>query len=260
MTVAATGNSLPWTPDTSLHAGVYKIYWVPSDDTESEVDSPTFTLGQIGKSDSQISSTSSGSGDGTSTPTTTNGGVISASSSMANDQPQPNQSNPLTNTIKISIAVSVVLGLTLIMLVAFIFIRRRRYLATMPKTKRQLATKEIADDNDSWYGEHQFKAELPALAESETAMGSCVNLVKKKHVSVNAEPVEMDAYFFMNDIKKVDDGKQTKEGTIGLGLGLGDLEELLEPRELDAGTIMDKSEIGHKFNVSVRNNVNHVEI
>ncbi|KAF7958032.1 hypothetical protein EAE96_003599 [Botrytis aclada] len=275
--VATSGNSLTWTPDNSLRAGVYKIFWVPSDNTQPEVDSPTFTLGQIpAGSSTNTSSTnnsqansigvnSTASPPETFTPTTTSGGVASASTSPMNTQSASTSSNSLTNTIKISISVSIILGVTLIMVIAFILIRRRRYLASTPRTKRQLITKEIADDNDSWDGERQFKPELPT--ESEAATRSYVDLVKKKHVSVNVEPVEMDAYSVGEDMtpaRRLDERRErrkTGEMDMGLGLGLGDVEELVEPRELDvgnSGTIYGEGKIGHRFNV--RDNVNIVGI
>ncbi|KAM0136989.1 hypothetical protein ACHAP3_004327 [Botrytis cinerea] len=277
MAVATSGNSLLWTPNNSLQAGVYKIYWVPLDNTQPEVDSPTFTLGQMPVSSSTNTSSASNnqassiginsttSPTGTSTPTAANGEAASASSSSMSAQPASNSSNSLTNTIKISISVSIILGVTLIMVIAFILIRRRRYLATTPRTKRQLTTKEIADDNDSWDGERQFQPELPT--ESEAATRSYVDLVKKKHVSVNAEPVEMDAYFGGRDVKSgngIDERKErrkTREMDAGLGLGLGDVDELVEPRELDvgnSGTIYGEGKIGHRFNV--RDNVNIIGI
>ncbi|KAJ8068611.1 hypothetical protein OCU04_002318 [Sclerotinia nivalis] len=265
--VATTGNSLPWTPNHSLHTGVYKIYWVPSGNTQSQVDSPTFTLGQVSSSSStstssahksQASSNSSSkpsSTTGTSNPTTRIGGAASSSSSTMNTPSETNQTNSLTNTIKISIAISIILGLTLIMVIAFMLIRRRRYLASIPRTKRQLTTREIAHDNDSWYGEHQFKPELSI--ESEAATSSYVELVKKKHVSINMEPVEMEAYFVrknVNDRYEIDDRGNMKDmRETGFGLGLGNVEELVEPRELDAGTTLGKGKIGRRFNV--RDNV-----
>ncbi|KAF7893545.1 uncharacterized protein EAF02_001083 [Botrytis sinoallii] len=275
--VATSGNSLTWTPDNSLRAGVYKIFWVPSDNTQSEVDSPTFTLGRMpaGSSTntssannsqaSSIGANSTASPTVTSTSTAENGGAASALTSPMSTQSASNSSNSLTNTIKISISVSIILGVTLIMVIAFILIRRRRYLASTPRTKRQLTTKEIADDNDSWDGERQFKPELPT--ESEAATRSYVDLVKKKHVSVNAEPVEMDAYFVEkgvksgNEIDEQNNRRKTRESDMGLGLGLGDVEELVEPRELDvgnSGTIYGEGKIGHRFNV--RDNVNIIGI
>ncbi|TGO24601.1 hypothetical protein BPAE_0099g00370 [Botrytis paeoniae] len=277
MAVATSGNSLTWTPDNSLQAGVYKIYWVPSDNTQPEVDSPTFTLGQMpaGSSTSTSSATniqpssagasSTNSPTGISTPTVANGEAASASTPPVSTQLASNSSNSLTNTIKISISVSIILGVTLIMVIAFILIRRRRYLASTPRTKRQLTTKEIADDNDSWDGECQLKPELPT--ESEAATRSYVDLVKKKHVSVNAEPVEMDAYSVgeeMTAARALDERnarRKTREMNMGLGLGLGDVEELVEPRELDvgnSGTIYGEGKIGHRFNV--RDNVNIIGI
>ncbi|TGO14932.1 hypothetical protein BTUL_0046g00200 [Botrytis tulipae] len=273
--VATSGNLLTWTPDKSLQAGVYKIVWVPSDNTQPEVDSPTFTLGQMpaGSSTNTTSAnngqtSSTGASSTTSLPasfTAVNGGADSAMTSPISTQPASDSSKSLTNTIKISISVSIILGVTLIMVIAFILIRRRRYLASTPRTKRQLATKEIADDNDSWDGERQFEPGLPT--ESEAATRSYVDLVKKKHVSVNAEPVEMDAYSFERDVKGgngIDDQsnrRKTTETDMGLGLGLGDLEELVEPRELDvgnSGTIYGEGKIGHRFNV--RDNVNIIGI
>lgn len=277
MAVATSGNSLLWTPNNSLQAGVYKIYWVPSDNTQPEVDSPTFTLGQMpagsststsSASNNQASSigiSSTTSPTGTSTPTAASGEADSASIPSISTQSASSSSNSLTNTIKISISVSIILGVTLIMVIAFILIRRRRYLATTPRTKRQLTTKEIADDNDSWDGERQFQPE--SATESEAATRSYVDLVKKKHVSVNAEPVEMDTYFGGREVKSgngIDERKErrkTREMDAGLGLGLGDVEELVEPRELDvgnSGTIYGEGKIGHRFNV--RDNVNIIGI
>ncbi|TGO34959.1 hypothetical protein BHYA_0175g00120 [Botrytis hyacinthi] len=275
MVDATWGNSLNWTPDKSLQAGVYKIFWVPSDNSQPEVDTPTFTLGQMSAS-SSINKSSANNGQARSTgvnpttslpatPTAANGGVASFVTSPMSTQPASDSSNSLTNTIKISISVSIILGVTLIMVIAFILIRRRRYLASTPRTKRQLAMKEMADDNDSWDGERQFEPELPT--ESEAATRSYVALVKKKHVSVNAEPVEMDAYFVTRDVKsgnRIDernDRRKTRETDMGLGLGLGDVEELVEPRELDvgnSGTIYGEGKIGHRFNV--RDNVNIIGI
>ncbi|KAF7864408.1 hypothetical protein EAF04_006542 [Stromatinia cepivora] len=174
--------------------------------------------------------------------------------------PETKQTNSLTNTTKISIAISIILGLILIIVIVFVLIRRRRYLASIPRTKRQLTTREIADDNDSWYGEHQFKTELSI--ESEAATRSYVELVKKKHVSINMEPVEMEACFVRKNMKdgnemgdrgNVKDMKET-----GFGLGLGNVEELVEPRELDAGTTLGEGRIGRRFNV--RDNVHIVGI
>ncbi|KAF7907023.1 uncharacterized protein EAF01_004610 [Botrytis porri] len=275
--VATSGNSLTWTPDNSLRAGVYKIYWVSSDNTQPEVDSPTFTLGQKSAGSSTSTSSANNSQD-TSTgasstssptevtdPTAAKGGAASASTSPMGTQPASNSSDSLTNTIKISISVSIILGVTLFMAIAFILIRRRRYLASTPQTKRQLTTKEIADDNDSWDGERQFKPQLPT--ESEAATRSYVDLAKKKHVSVNVEPVEMDAYSVVRDTKsgnRIDERnerRKTREMDIGLGLGLGDVEELVEPRELDvgnSGTVYGEGKIGHRFNV--RDNVNIIGI
>ncbi|TGO78772.1 hypothetical protein BELL_0054g00100 [Botrytis elliptica] len=253
MAVATSGNSLTWTPDNSLRAGDYKIFWVPSDDTQPEVDSPTFTLGQmsVGSTNtssanhsqaSSIGANSTASPTETSTPTAENGGAASALTSPMSTQSASNSSNSLTNTIKISIS-----------------------LASTPRTKRQLTTKEIADDNDSWDGERQFKPELSI--ESEAATRSYVDLVKKKYVSVNAEPVEMDAYFVEKDVKSGNEmdernnRRKTRESDMGLGLGLGDVEELVEPRELDvgnSGTIYGEGKIGHRFNV--RDNVNIIGI
>ncbi|KAF7919265.1 hypothetical protein EAE99_008567 [Botrytis elliptica] len=135
--VATSGNSLTWTPDNSLRAGDYKIFWVPSDDTQPEVDSPTFTLGQmsVGSTNtssanhsqaSSIGANSTASPTETSTPTAENGGAASALTSPMSTQSASNSSNSLTNTIKISISVSIILGVTLIMVIAFILIRRRR--------------------------------------------------------------------------------------------------------------------------------------
>ncbi|TGO55871.1 hypothetical protein BCON_0085g00220 [Botryotinia convoluta] len=277
MAVATSGNSLIWTPDNSLKAGVYKIYWVPSDNSQPEVDSPTFTLGQMpagsstktsSANNSQASSTGASSITSpteVSNPTAANGGAASALTSPMSTQLASNSSNSLTNTIKISISVSIVLGVTLIMVISFILIRRRRYLASTSRTKRQLTTKEIADDNDSWGGERQFKPELPT--ESEAATRSYVDLVNKKHVSVNVEPVEMDAYSVgegMTAARGLDERRErrkTREMDMGLGLGLGDVEELVEPRELDvgnSGTIYGEGKIGHRFNV--RDNVNIIGI
>ncbi|TEY59450.1 hypothetical protein BOTCAL_0192g00130 [Botryotinia calthae] len=267
MAVATSGNSLIWTPNNSLQAGVYKIYWVPSDDTQPEVDSPTFTLGQMPAGSSTNTSSASNNQASsigvslTASPTAANGGAASAATFSMSAQPTSDSSNSLTNTIKISISVSIILGVTLIMVIAFILIRRRRYLATTPRTKRQLTTKEIADDNDSWDGERQLRPELPT--ESEAAARSYVDLVKKKHVSVNAEPMEMDAYFGGRNGKNgngIDEQKERRkaiEMDTGLGLGLGDVKELVEPRELDvgnSGTIYGEGKIGHRFNV--RDNVN----
>ncbi|KAF5879070.1 uncharacterized protein Bfra_006274 [Botrytis fragariae] len=275
--VATSGNSLTWTPDNSLRAGVYKIFWVPSDNTQPEIDSPTFTLGQMpaGSStntssviNSQATSTDTSSITSPteiSNPTAANGEAASASTPPVSTQLASNSSDSLTNTIKISISVSIILGVTLIMVIAFILIRRRRYLASTPRTKRQLTTKEIADDNDSWDEERQFKAEVPT--ESEAATRSYVDLVKKKHVSVNVEPVEMDAYSVdenMTAARGLDERRErreTREMDMGLGLGLGDVEELVEPRELDvgnSGTIYGEGKIGHRFNV--RDNVNIIGI
>lgn len=272
MAVAPSGNALPWTPDESIQPGVYKIYWVPSDNTLSEVDSPTFTLGQMPASSSTntnsassshtSSSSSSGASSATETSTaTTTSGAVPSSSSTANAQPEANQSNSISTTVKISIAVSIILGITLIMVVAFILIRRRRYLAIMPRTKRQLATKDLSDNNDSWYGGHHFKSELPAESEDANTTRSYVNLVKKKHLSVNVEPVEMGTYV-MKDMKetKLHDRKVINERNedMGLGLGLGDVEELLEPKELDASATLGEAKIGHRFDG--RYNVNIIGI
>ncbi|KAF7904748.1 hypothetical protein EAF00_002082 [Botryotinia globosa] len=275
MVVATSGNSLTWTPDKSLQAGVYKIFWVPSDNTQPEVDSPTFTLGQM-SAGSSTNTSSANNGQTSSTgassitslpasPTAANVGAASAKTSPLSTQPASDSSKSLTNTIKISISVSIILGVTLIMVIAFILIQRHRYLASTPRTKRQLATKEIADDNDSWDGEGQFKPGSPT--ESEAATRSYVDLVKKKHLSVNVEPVEMDAYFDARNVKGgngMDDQSnrlKTRETDMGLGLGLGDVEELVEPRELDvgnSGTIYGEGKIGHRFNV--RDNVNIIGI
>ncbi|TGO47080.1 hypothetical protein BOTNAR_0546g00070 [Botryotinia narcissicola] len=275
MVVATSGNSFTWTPDKSLQAGVYKIFWVPSDETQPEVDSPTFTLGQMpdGSSTNTNSAnngqtSSTGASSTTPLPASPTAAIVEAASAVTSQistQPAFDSSKSLTNTIKISISVSIILDVTLIMVIGFILIRRRRYLASTPQTKRQLTTKEIADDNDSWDGERQFGPGLPT--ESEAATRSYVDLVKKKHVSVNAEPVEMDAYFFERDVKggngidEQNDRQKTSETDMGLGLGLGDVEELVEPRELDvenSGTIYGEGKIGHRFNI--RDNVNIIGI
>ncbi|KAA8572285.1 hypothetical protein MFRU_003g04920 [Monilinia fructicola] len=276
MAVATSGNALLWTPDNSLHAGVYKIYRVPSENSQSEVDSPTFTLGNIpaGSSThissaghSQIPPTSSiqsNPGTGTAPAPTTNTGTTLASSMLTNTQPETNQSTSLTITIKITIAICIILTITLIMLVAFILLRRQRYLATIPRTKRQLTTKEIADDGDSWCEEQHSESGLPTKSEAVARPLAYVDLRKKmRHRSVNAEPVELDTYVSVKDVETVNKTKvarriETDMGS-GLGLGLGDIEELVEPKELDSGTIAGERETGRKkFNV--RSNVNIVGI
>ncbi|CAD6447300.1 89b22f8b-72a3-4697-893f-ca3416aaa8ca [Sclerotinia trifoliorum] len=270
--VATTGNSLPWAPDNSLHAGFYKISWVSSDNTQS-VDSPTFTLGQFTSnstaSTSNANKTQPSSSDssktssttGTSNPTTTKGEAIPSSISTMNTPSETNQTNSLTNTIKIIIAISITLGLTLLIIITFMLIRHLRHLSSIPRTKRQLTTRELADDidKDSWYEEHQLKSELSN--DSKTDTSSYCELMKKKHISVNMEPVEMEAFFVrkeVNDGENHDRGdvKNMNEMELGFGLGLGNVDELVEPRELDAGTILGKGVIGRRFNV--RDNVHIV--
>lgn len=161
-----------------------------------------------------------------------------------NHQPQTNQSNSLTKTIKVSIAISIILGITLIILVASTLIHGQCYFATIPRIKRQLRIREIVDDSDFWDGESQFKHEVPT--ESEAGMGSYVDLIKKKDLSVDTEPVEMDSYIV---IKGTQEETRRPEVASGLGLGLGNMEVLVESKELDAGTTLGKGEIARKFNV-----------
>lgn len=275
--VAITGNSLPWTPDNSLQAGVYKIYWVSPDNTQS-VNSPTFTLGQFASGSSNstsnsnknqsssIDSNKTSSSTGTSNPTTTKGEATSSSSSTINTPSETNQTNSLTNTIKITIAISITLGLTLLLVIAFMLIRHRRHLASIPRTKRQLTTREIADDidKDSWYEEHQLKSNPELPSDSKAITNSYGELMRKKHVSVNMEPVEMEAFFVRKDIDiDVDGGDGNHDrgdvkdiNEFGLGLGLGNVDELVEPRELDAETTLGRGVIGRRFNV--RDNVHIV--
>ncbi|EDN94242.1 hypothetical protein SS1G_10115 [Sclerotinia sclerotiorum 1980 UF-70] len=272
--LAITGNSLPWTPDNSLQAGVYKIYWVSPDNTQS-VNSPTFTLGQFASGSSNstsnsnknqsssIDSNKTSSSTGTSNPTTTKGEATSSSSSTINTPSETNQTNSLTNTIKITIAISITLGLTLLLVIAFMLIRHRRHLASIPRTKRQLTTREIADDidKDSWYEEHQLKSNPELPSDSKAITNSYGELMRKKHVSVNMEPVEMEAFFVRKDIDiDVDGGDGNHDrgdvkdiNEFGLGLGLGNVDELVEPRELDAETTLGRGVIGRRFNV--RDNV-----
>ncbi|KAB8300511.1 hypothetical protein EYC80_000674 [Monilinia laxa] len=275
MAVATSGNSLSWTPDTSLHAGVYRIYWIPSENTQSEVDSPTFTLGNIPTSSSTNTNRASHSQPPPTSPIesnpstrataapTTNTGTALVSSVAVNTQSETNQSTSLTNTIKITIAISIILAITLIMLVAFILLRRQRYLSTIPRTKRQLNTKEIVDDGDSWCEEQYFKPGAPAKSEAMARSLAYIDLREKRHRSVNVEPVELDTYIGMKDMKGVEKLKETKEirtdEQLGLGLGLGDIQELVEPKELDSGTIVGKREVARR-NFNVQSNVNIIGI
>ncbi|RAL59849.1 hypothetical protein DID88_000478 [Monilinia fructigena] len=160
MAVATSGNSLSWTPDTSLHAGVYRIYWIPSENTQPEVDSPTFTLGNSSTS----SSTNTNSASHSQIPSTSP--IESNPSTGATVAPTTHTGTALASSVAITIAISIILAITLIMLVAFILLRRQRYLATIPRTKRQLTTKEIADDGNSWCEEQSSKPGAPAESEA----------------------------------------------------------------------------------------------